>query len=281
MPYYHVYISHVPKLTGEIEKSVAYNMSEEGVKRLVAEPFMDGVPFLFLGTPIDPFRVNQINIYRTEKKLEEIEKEGTSYYNIDDVIEAILDREIGKVVTLKFIFSLPQAQKVEKWKKRAKASKKLSKKIFIAHGRNTKPVKELEAILEELGLNPVVLHEQPSGSMTIVEKLERYSEDIGFAFIILTPDDVLIPTEEYTINFSQLERISRARQNVILEFGYFIAKLGRDKVCCLYNESTELPYEMPSDMHGIVYVRFKISVNERRDKIIRELKRVGYKFKDK
>jgi predicted nucleotide-binding protein len=67
----------------------------------------------------------------------------------------------------------------------------------------------------------------------------------------------------------------RARQNVILEFGYFIGKLGRDRVCCLYRGDVELP----SDMQGIVYIPFKNSVNEVRDKIIRELKEANYEIK--
>ena len=64
----------------------------------------------------------------------------------------------------------------------------------------------------------------------------------------------------------------RARQNVVLEFGYFMGLLGRDKVCCLYKGDIELP----SDMHGIVYVPFKESVNEVSDKIIKELKAADY-----
>jgi predicted nucleotide-binding protein len=66
----------------------------------------------------------------------------------------------------------------------------------------------------------------------------------------------------------------RARQNVVLEFGYFIGLLGRDRVCCLYKGDIELP----SDMHGIVYIPFKESVNEVRDKLIKELKVAGYKI---
>jgi len=126
-----------------------------------------------------------------------------------------------------------------------------------------------------------------SGSRTIVEKLEKYS-DVGYAFVILTPDDVLVPTElgynvlkekevikeirEMHWLSSQLTR--RARQNVVLEFGYFIGKLGRDRVCCLYKGDIELP----SDMHGIVYIPFKESVRECRNKIIKELKAAGYQI---
>jgi len=165
----------------------------------------------------------------------------------------------------------------------------------------------LKIILKDLQLAPIVLHEQPSGSRTIVEKLEKYS-DVGYAFIILTPDDLGCSGYEWTKLFQDIPRISRedisrikkdmtvierelmliealrrpmmvlktrARQNVVLEFGYFIGKLGRDRVCCLYKGDVELP----SDMHGIVYIPFKESVNEVRDKIAKELKAAGYEIK--
>ena len=62
---------------------------------------------------------------------------------------------------------------------------------------------------------------------------------------------------------------------MILEFGYFIGKLGRDRVCCLYKGDVELP----SDMHGIVYIPFKDSVEEARDMIIKELREAGYEIR--
>ena len=126
-------------------------------------------------------------------------------------------------------------------------------------------------MLKEFGLNPIVLHEQPSGSRTIVEKLERYS-DVGYAFVVLTPDDLGGPFKDRRI--LRLEAKERPRQNVTLEFGYFIGKLGRDKVCCLLKGNVE----RPSDMHGIVYVPFKESVNEVRDKIVKELKAADYRL---
>ena len=164
----------------------------------------------------------------------------------------------------------------------------LSKNIFIVHGRDAKPVKELKTMLSDFGLNPVILHEQPSGSRTIVEKLEKYS-DVGYAFVLLTPDDfgcsgkdfrkVVIPylgqgKWETVESIDESVFKKRARQNVVLEFGYFMGMLSRDRVCCLYNEDIELP----SDMRGIVYIPFKESVRECRDKIIEELKAAGYEI---
>jgi predicted nucleotide-binding protein len=72
-----------------------------------------------------------------------------------------------------------------------KASIHPNKNVFIVHGRDHKPMEELKTMLKEFGLNPVVLHEQPSGgSLTLAEKLEKYSEDVGCAIVILTPEDI-------------------------------------------------------------------------------------------
>jgi len=202
----------------------------------------------------------------------------------------------------KKIYDLPREERTHK-----KRIVQLSSKVFIVHGRNHKPMKELKAMLFEFGLNPIVLHEQPSGSRTIVEKLEKYS-DVGYAFVILTPDDAgvsrhlsrgdlaimgdqnliknAIASREVHVKgpFSRKKRFMnlfpsfmkmRARQNVVLEFGYFMGLLGRDRVCCLYKGDVELP----SDMHGIVYIPFKDSLNEVRDKIIKELKAASYEIK--
>lgn len=191
---------------------------------------------------------------------------------------------------------------IEKEKLPKKMTAPLSKDIFLVHGRDRNPVKELKHMLKEFGLNPIILHEQPSGSRTIVEKLEKYS-DVGYVFVILTSDDVgceepiqeklmlrlkqmkrppIVP-ESLEVTQDVLEKYRefyysiykpRARQNVILEFGYFMGLLGRDRVCCLYKGNVELP----SDMHGIVYIPFKESVNEVRDEIIKELRAAGYEI---
>lgn len=171
--------------------------------------------------------------------------------------------------------------------------------VFIVHGRDHDPMKELKTMLLEFDLNPIVLHEQPGGSRTIVERLERHS-DVGYAFVILTPDDagalgrsfarLLNALRRDFFRYADIDANSRAernlrkmhsllkrraRQNVVLEFGYFIGLLGRDRVCCLLKGTVE----KPSDMEGIVYVAFKRSVNEVRHMIIKELKEAGYEIR--
>ncbi len=91
-------------------------------------------------------------------------------------------------------------------------------------------------------LIPIILHEQPNAGLTIIEKFENYSDTV-FAVILLTPDDTCIDD-------GSKKRILRARQNVIFELGYFIGKLGRQRVCALYKEGVEIP----SDFQGVLYI---------------------------
>lgn len=57
--------------------------------------------------------------------------------------------------------------------------------------------------------------------------------------------------------------------------GYFWGLLKRKKVCCLLKGGVE----KPSDIEGIVYIPFKESIEEVRNKIIKELTEAGYETK--
>jgi diguanylate cyclase (GGDEF)-like protein len=150
-----------------------------------------------------------------------------------------------------------------------KPSKQVSQKIFVAHGHNVGVLNNVTRFLrEQLGLDVVVLHELPDKGRTIIEKLEAISGDIGFAVVLLTPDDVGASKKKKT------KLNSRARQNVILELGYFIGKLGRDKVAAVYVKNVELP----SDFDGMLYVIYDRRADWR-SKLTREIKEAGIKVK--
>lgn len=114
------------------------------------------------------------------------------------------------------------------------------RKIFIVHGHEGGPREMVARFLERIGFEPVILHEQASQGRTIIEKVEQHG-DVRFAVVILTPDD------EGSARGATPR--GRARQNVILELGYFIGRLGRDRVCALKRGELELP----SDFEGVVY----------------------------
>lgn len=140
-----------------------------------------------------------------------------------------------------------------------------SKNIFIVHGHNNEVKVMVARTLERLGLNPIILHEQPNAGKTIIEKFEEHS-NVGFAIILLTDDDLGKSKIEETQN-------SRARQNVILELGYFIGKLGRNRVCPLYSKGVELP----SDLYGLLYIEIDNSGHWMIN-LAKELKASGYEI---
>jgi len=135
--------------------------------------------------------------------------------------------------------------------------------VFIVHGHGETATLQLKKLLSDLGLNPIVLKDQDDHGMTIIEKFEYYALTCSFAFVLMTPDD-------QTVGLSGTKSLWRARQNVIMELGWFMAHLGRNRVVILYYGKLEIP----SDILGVVYSEFKTSVIEAADRIELALKRV-------
>jgi len=135
-------------------------------------------------------------------------------------------------------------------------------KVFIVHGHDQAPREMVARFLEALGLEPIILHEQANMGRTIIQKLVDHG-DVGFAVVLLTPDD------EGRTSGGQLQ--PRARQNVILELGYFVGLLGSPRVCALKRGEVEIP----SDFHGVVYEPFDDHGGWKQS-LARELDAAGY-----
>lgn len=139
-----------------------------------------------------------------------------------------------------------------------------TKRVFLVHGHDNGLREAVARFIMQLDLEPIILAEQPSQGRTIIEKIENHA-DVAFAIVLLSPDD-------YS---GQDATGKRARQNVIFELGYFIGRLGRNRVVALLREHSG--FEMPSDFAGVVFVPFdghgawKLS-------LARELKAAGFHF---
>ena len=138
-----------------------------------------------------------------------------------------------------------------------------SRRVFIVHGHDEEAKLSVARFIEKINLEPIILSEQPNQGRTIVEKFEAHA-DVAFAVVLLTPDDVGFPR-----NNEEQKRL-RARQNVILELGYFVGRLSRSRVCALSKGSVEIP----SDIHGVVYVPLDDGGGWKL-KLATELKQVG------
>lgn len=116
----------------------------------------------------------------------------------------------------------------------------VSKRIFIVHGRDNDPKEAVARFVASLGYEPIILHEQANKGRTIIEKFREESSDVGFAIVLMTPDDEMPDGSK------------RARQNVILELGFFLGALGPDRVAALVKGKIETP----TDFDGVVYTPY-------------------------
>lgn len=137
--------------------------------------------------------------------------------------------------------------------------------VFIVHGHDDQAKLEVKNVIYQLELKPIVLHEQPNGGKTIIEKFEHHS-DVGFAVILLTPDDF-----GYSANEDAANAKPRARQNVIMELGFFLCKVGRGKVCTLYKKGVDVP----SDIQGVIYTPMD-EHGAWKHELAREIKNAGF-----
>jgi predicted nucleotide-binding protein len=141
--------------------------------------------------------------------------------------------------------------------------------VFVVYGHDIQVRKDLELLLHRMDLNPIILQNLPAAGDTVIEKLEKYlgqHSNVGFACVLLTPDD-----EGHRAGAPEEKRY-RARQNVILELGMVLARLGRPRVVILTKESVE----HPSDIAGLIYIRFKENVEEVKFDLVKGLENAGY-----
>ena len=144
------------------------------------------------------------------------------------------------------------------------------KKVFVVYGHDTDSRAQLEAMLRRWDLEPLILDQLPSEGQTIIEKLEKHTSEANFAVVLATPDDIGYRDGR------EGEKAYRARQNVVLELGMMLAKLGRKNVAILMKQQENM--ERPSDIQGLIYVPFKDSVTDGALLLAKEMAAQGYKI---
>lgn len=144
----------------------------------------------------------------------------------------------------------------------------LSRKIFIVHGHDEAPRHAVVAFLRELDFVPIVLHDEPNKGRTIIAKFREVAADVGFAVVLITPDD-LGAKKNADLKMTDFE--PRARQNVIFELGFFIGQLGPERVAALVKDQVK----QPSDFDAVVFTPLD-SNDGWKIKLVKELEAVGY-----
>jgi predicted nucleotide-binding protein len=211
-------IPHVERLSAAIDETLVRTFGADSAdfdRYRVASQFDNG-PFNY---------AYQVNIAEVQRSLARSKDRNIAL--IEQAIEALKER-LAEVVSPSHS---EQPSRPE--------SSGEGRKVFVVHGHSGVE-QGVARFLEQIGFEPIILHEQPNQGKTLIEKFKAHS-DVGFAVVLLTDDDLGGPKGG--------EQNPRARQNVVLELGYFIGRLGRDRVCALKNGNIELP----SDILGIVW----------------------------
>lgn len=144
-------------------------------------------------------------------------------------------------------------------------------KVFVVYGHDETARNQLEAMLRRWKLEPLILDQLPSEGQTIIEKLEKYTAEVKFGVVLATPDD-----EGHRAGRED-EKAYRARQNVVLELGMLLARLGRKNVAILMKQQENM--ERPSDIQGLIYIPFKDNLQKDAGPLLaKEMAAQGYQI---
>lgn len=143
-----------------------------------------------------------------------------------------------------------------------------NRRVFVVYGHDTNARTQLEAMLRRWDLEPLILDQLISSGQTIIEKLEEYTKQVNFGIVLATPDDIGYPKND------EAKKQHRVRQNVVLELGMLLARIGREKVAILLSQAEIM--EKPSDIDGLIYIPFKDNVEEAKLSLAKEMQSHGY-----
>ena len=144
------------------------------------------------------------------------------------------------------------------------------RKVFVVYGHDLNARTQLEAMLRRWDIEPLIIDQLVSSGQTIIEKLEENTDKVQFGIVLATPDDI-----GYSKGKEECKKY-RVRQNVILELGMLLSKVGRSKVAILLSQAEEM--EKPSDIDGLIYIPFTNNVEEAKVSLAKELQRNGYEI---
>jgi predicted nucleotide-binding protein len=137
--------------------------------------------------------------------------------------------------------------------------------VYIMHGSDITPALELKSMIEQYGENAGLIREDSSGAKTLIEMLEAAGQKTCFVIVVLTPDD--------DVTDSSGKSYKQPRPNALLELGFYLGLLGRNRVIIVCKEG--LRDNIPSDIGGIRFAEYRKEVTEVGHKLQIELKEIG------
>lgn len=255
---------------GSHEESKTDLTKEQLIARFI-EPYDLGDSITVNGTTIRSSEISRLTVKATEASIESYIPALKAEDQYSDFVmiggPSYLERAIYNApdVTDEFITGPAGGKKSTLVQKRSDSKNRSnSDRVFIVHGHDDAAKIKTARFVEKLDYKAIILHEQASSGRTIIEKIEQHT-DVGFAVVLYTPDDVGSSNGE-------AENLQlRARQNVVFEHGFLIAKLGRERVVALVDGALELP----NDISGVVYIKMD-EANAWHLQLAKEMKQAGF-----
>lgn len=269
--YCHARIELKAKRAKEPKKvAIELDLSREDLLNKIAAPYSSSRRFILGGVPINPDEVEEVLFSETESNSAAIMASLRVRNLSRNIVSTVNSHSVVRAGTNITRSVLEDAEKITIRdtvnEDPASVQSQRSNRVFIVHGHDQMAVEQTENLVRRFGLIPIILRDAPNAGNTVIEKFEAHSE-VGFAIILLTPDDVG--------GISKLHLAPRARQNAIWEWGYLVAKLGRRYVVCLYKDGVEIP----SDLHGLLTIKIGEQVRDKTEEIRREFIAAGYRLK--
>jgi predicted nucleotide-binding protein len=254
--------SYRDRLTGEVLQAYATRGSTYGNERFAAwrrkfSKFLDD------NLPGESSRLSS-KLHHLVYSIHVGESDAQRFWRTDgEIVASFIDSLIVDIQAGEYEAETKAEAASEESEQMSKEHSINQNRVFIVHGHDELVKTQTARFIEKLGFEAIILHEQASRGKTIIEKIETYT-NVGFAIVLYTADDK--GNSKGEAGTGQLN--DRARQNVVFEHGYLMAKLGRDRVVPLVNGRIELP----GDISGMVYV----SDTDWQIDIAKEMKSAGY-----
>lgn len=253
--YLHLRIDHYDPLLKENQTDFAYDFrTEEEILDRILLPYLREEQLLFNGKRIQNTNIRGIRIFSSPQDINTCVKIGNQHLSKNVILveytkSTILQRDDTVVeITNEFMETASNILRQQAGKQPVaepvirEVLEIQSKRVFIVHGHDSGTRLEVELLVRDLDLEPVVLFKEADRGQTIIEKLERETKNVSYAIIIYSHCDDGKAKEEKELN-------PRVRQNVVFEHGMMCALLGRNRVVALVEEGVEIP----GDLSGVVY----------------------------
>lgn len=143
-------------------------------------------------------------------------------------------------------------------------------RVCITYGRDKIMNKQVVSLIRELGIDPLVMQDRDNAIKPLADFVHQYP-DVSFAIAILSADDWVYPKQG-----KPKDALMRADQRVIFHLGYWIGKLGRERVFTLYYDQRS--FRWPTEYFDVIYTPLDRE-GLWKTELVKRLEQCGFKLK--